>query len=91
MGVNSDKAAIHMVSAYATQRGLILGQVKTAKKSNEITAIPELLNTLHLKGCIVTIDTMGCQTKIAEKIIEQDADYVVDFDNTPKMRSLPVF
>lgn len=72
----SDKAAIHMVSAYATQTGLILGQVKTADKSNEITAIPELLNTLYLKGCIVTIDAMGCQTKIAKKIIEQEADYV---------------
>lgn len=73
----TDKAAIHRVSAYATQAGLLLAQVKTADKSNEITAIPELLNKLYLKGCIVTIDAMGCQTKIVEKIIEQEADYVL--------------
>ena len=70
------KAAIHMVSAWATANGLVLGQIKTADKSNEITAIPELLQMLEIKGCIVTIDAMGCQKAIAEKIVEKKADYV---------------
>jgi len=71
------KAAIHMVSAWASANRLILGQVKTDEKSNEITAIPELLKLLALKGCIVTIDAMGCQTSIAHQIIEQEGDYVL--------------
>jgi len=69
--------AIHMVSAWASQVGLSLGQVKTAEKSNEITAIPVLLEMLEIKGCIITIDAMGCQTDITEKIIEKKADYVL--------------
>jgi predicted transposase YbfD/YdcC len=73
----SDKAAIHMVSAWARENHLILGQVKTREKSNEITAIPELLDILAIKGCIVTIDAMGCQTEIAAQIVEQGADYVL--------------
>ena len=64
------KKAIHMVSAWATQNKLVLGQVKVNEKSNEITAIPELLEALYIKGCIITIDAMGCQKKIAEKIIK---------------------
>ena len=71
------KAAIHMVSAWACEAGLVLGQVKTEEKSNEITAIPELLQVLALEGCIVTIDAMGCQTEIAKLIIAQEADYVL--------------
>lgn len=71
------KAAIHMVSAWATQSRLVLGQVKTEEKSNEITAIPQLLAVLDLTGCIVTIDAMGCQTKIAEQIVAQGGDYVL--------------
>jgi predicted transposase YbfD/YdcC len=71
------KAAIHMVSAWATENRLVLGQVKTDEKSNEITAIPELLKVLAIKGCIVTIDAMGCQTEIAKLIIEAEADYVL--------------
>lgn len=71
------KAAIHMVSAWACETGLVLGQLKTDEKSNEITAIPELLQVLALEGCIVTIDAMGCQTEIAKLIIEQQADYVL--------------
>jgi predicted transposase YbfD/YdcC len=71
------KAAIYMVSAWAASNGLVLGQWKTDEKSNEITAIPELLSRLALQGCIVTIDAMGCQTKIAQQIIEQEADYVL--------------
>ncbi|MCI5221128.1 MAG: ISAs1 family transposase [Candidatus Electrothrix sp. AR4] len=72
----SGKAAIHMVSAWATKTKLVLGQVKTEEKSNEITAIPELLNLLDVSGCVVTIDAMGCQKKIAEQIIDQGGDYV---------------
>ena len=63
----SDKPAIHMVSAWACNNNLVLGQVKTEEKSNEITAIPELLETLNLKGNIATIDAMGCQKKIAKQ------------------------
>ena len=66
-----------MVSAWATQNHLVLGQVKVDEKSNEITAIPKLLEILDLKGCIVTIDAMGCQKEIATQIIEKDADYVL--------------
>jgi predicted transposase YbfD/YdcC len=71
------KAAIHMVSAWASANRLVLGQLKTDEKSNEITAIPELLKLLALKGCIVTIDAMGCQSEIAQLIIEGEGDYVL--------------
>lgn len=71
------KPAIHMVSAYASQYGLCMGQVSTDEKSNEITAIPELLINLDINGCSVTIDAMGCQTTIAEQIIDQGADYIL--------------
>lgn len=69
--------AIHMVSAWANQVGMSLGQVKTEVKSNEITAIQMLLDMLEIKGCIITIDAMGCQTGIAEKIVAKQADYVL--------------
>ncbi len=68
---------LHMVSAWAVDAGLALGQVKTNKKSNEITAIPELLELLDLNGAIVTIDAMGCQKQIAQKIVNKKADYVL--------------
>jgi predicted transposase YbfD/YdcC len=71
------KSAIHMVSAWAGTNNMVLGQVKTAEKSNEITAIPKLLSVLELKGCIVTIDAMGCQTEIAKQIKSAGADYVL--------------
>jgi predicted transposase YbfD/YdcC len=71
------KAAIDMVSAWASANHLVLGQVKVDEKSNEITAIPQLLQALEVAGCIVTIDAMGCHTKIAETIINQEADYVL--------------
>lgn len=71
------KTAIDMVSAWATANHLVLGQMKVDEKSNEITAIPQLLEVLEVSGCIVTIDAMGCQTEIAEKIIEQEAHYVL--------------
>lgn len=72
-----DQKAIHMVSAWASQNCLVLGQVKVDDKSNEITAIPALLRLLALQGCIVTIDAMGHQTAIASQIIEQGADYTL--------------
>ena len=71
------KGAIHMVSAWASQQSLTLGQVNTDEKSNEITAIPQLLEMLDLNGCIVTIDAMGCQREIAQQITEGGADYVL--------------
>jgi predicted transposase YbfD/YdcC len=75
------QAAIHLVSAFAHGLGLTLGQVKTAEKANEITAIPELLDALLLKGCLVTIDAMGCQKAIAAKIIQQESDYLLMVKN----------
>ena len=68
---------LRMVSAWAVENALVLGQVKTLEKSNEITAIPELLRVLELKGCIVTIDAMGCQKEIVAQIREQKADYCI--------------
>lgn len=82
--VLSNKSAIHMVSAFAAENCLVLGQRKIDDKSNEITAIPKLLETLFLKGCIVTIDAMGCQKNIAEKIIDQGADYVLSLKENHK-------
>jgi predicted transposase YbfD/YdcC len=71
------KAAIHMVSAFAARQRLVLGQVKVAEKSNEIVAIPALLDMLAIEGAIVSIDAMGCQRDIAEKIVAKKADYVL--------------
>jgi len=71
------KAAIHTVSAFAARQRLVLGQVKVAEKSNEIVAIPKLLDMLAIEGAIVTIDAMGCQRDIAQKIVEKKADYVL--------------
>ncbi|MGF1494922.1 MAG: ISAs1 family transposase [Microcoleaceae cyanobacterium] len=72
-----EKGAIHMVSAWASQNRLVLGQRKVDAKSNEITAIPELLKVLDIRGCIVTIDAMGTQKAIAQQIIQQGGDYVL--------------
>ena len=71
------QSAIHMVSAFAAENGVVLGQVKTYEKSNEITAIPDLLSKSEIKGAVVTIDAMGCQKAIAKKIIQKEADYVL--------------
>jgi len=71
------KAPIHMVSAFAARQRLVLGQVKVAEKANEIVAIPHLLDMLAIEGAIVTIDAMGCQRKIARKIVDKKADYVL--------------
>ncbi len=73
----SKKAPIHMVSAWANTNRMVLGQVKVDQKSNEITAIPYLLELLVLKGCIVTIDAMGCQKAIAQQIVDAQANYVL--------------
>ena len=75
--LNKDQSAKYVVSAWAESNGLVLGQLKVADKSNEITVVPELLRVLELSGCIVTLDAMGCQKKIAKEIIEADADYVL--------------
>ena len=80
------KSAIWMVSAWASANGVVLGQVKVAEKSNEITAIPRLLEILELTGCIVTIDAIGTQKEIAEIIIERGADYVLPVkENQPRL------
>lgn len=75
--VNQGGSIPYMVSAWASDNGLVLGQVKVDEKSNEITAVPELLHALKLKGAIVTLDAMGCQKDIAQNIIEQHANYVL--------------
>jgi predicted transposase YbfD/YdcC len=77
---------LHLVSAWASEYGLTLGQVATEEKSNEITAIPELLEQIDVKGAVVTIDAMGCQKEIAAKIVAQEGDYVLAVkDNQPKL------
>ncbi|MGZ8321846.1 MAG: ISAs1 family transposase [Rhodoplanes sp.] len=76
-GKKDARAAIHMVSAFATRQRLALGQVKVADKANEIVAIPKLLDLLALEGAVVTIDAIGCQRAIAEKILAKKADYVL--------------
>lgn len=83
---NSEQRAVHLVSAWAQARGLILGQVAAEEKSNEITAIPILLETLRLEGCIVTIDAMGCQKTIAKAIVEKGAHYQLSLkENQPTL------
>ncbi|WP_142785143.1 ISAs1 family transposase [Changchengzhania lutea] len=74
---NGKKSPFHMVSAWASKNNMVLGQVKVSEKSNEITAIPKLLELITVKGCVVTIDAMGCQKAIAETIIKQEADYIL--------------
>jgi predicted transposase YbfD/YdcC len=74
---SQSQGAISMVSAWATNNRLVLGQVKVDKKSNEIKAIPELIKVLSLRGCIVTIDAIGCQKEIVKLIAQQEADYII--------------
>ena len=77
---------LHLVSAWATSQNLLLGKIQTAEKSNEITAIPQLLKMVDLKGSIVTIDAMGCQSSIAQEIKDQGAEYVLNLkENQPKL------
>ena len=85
---DSRQSTIHMVSAFAAQNRLVLGQVKTDAKSNEITAIPELLAILDVKGCLVSIDAMGCQTAIASTIVKGGGDYLLAVKgNQPSLHS----
>lgn len=74
---STNKRPLHLVGAWAAKQNILLGQIKTEEKSNEIDAIPELLNLIDIEGATVTIDAMGCQKKIAEKIIEKNANYVL--------------
>jgi predicted transposase YbfD/YdcC len=76
--------ALHLVRAWATEQGVLLGQQRVDAKTNEITAIPDVLAMLALKGCIVTIDAMGCQTDIAAQIRKQEADYVLALKENQK-------
>lgn len=78
------KTATHIVSAWADKNELILGQIKVEEKSNEITAIPKLLDALLLKGCVITIDAMGCQKSIAKKIVTKNADYILSVKENQK-------
>jgi predicted transposase YbfD/YdcC len=78
------KSALHLVSAWATQHGVVLGQVATADHSNEITAIPKLLQVLDVRGAVVTIDAMGCQKEIASQVRSQGADYVLAVKDNQK-------
>jgi len=83
---SNHKNAIHLVSAWATANHLVLGQQKVDEKSNEITAIPELLRLLDINGCIITIDAMGCQTEIAKQIIDQEGEYLLTVkENQPHL------
>lgn len=83
----SGQPALHTVSAYLSEAGLVLGEVKTLDKSNEITAIPELLRLLDLRDATVTIDAMGCQTEIAKTIVDGGGDYLLAVkDNQPTLR-----
>ena len=84
------KHPLHIVSAWASEHGMLLGQVRTAEKSNEITAIPQLLQLLSLEGCIVTIDAMGCQKAIAKNITSSKADYVLSLKSNHRHLSFSV-
>lgn len=80
-------AALHIVSAWASEDGIALGQVATDEKSNEITAIPQLLEQIELADTLITIDAMGCQKEIAQQIVDGDGDFVIAVkDNQPKLR-----
>lgn len=84
---SAEKHPLHMVSAWANENQLVLGQISTDEKSNEITAVPQLLEVLDLKGCIVTADAMSCQKTITAKIAEKQADYVLGLkENQPNLK-----
>ena len=86
---DGDAPPVHMVSAYSTGLGLVLGQEKVAGKSNELSALPELLEALHLKGLLVSIDAQGCQRDIAAKIIAKGGDYLLAVKgNQPRLHQL---
>jgi len=74
---DGEQKAVHLVSAFSTELGIAFGQERVGDKSNEITAIPELLEALYIKGCLISIDAMGCQKEIAEQIVAKDGDYLL--------------
>lgn len=74
---NDKQSAIHMVTAFATHNGMVLSQLRTEDKSNEVTAIPALLKLLDIKGCLISIDAIGCQTQIASTILNNGGDYLL--------------
>jgi hypothetical protein len=83
---SDERKAIHIVSAWADELGLVLGQIQTAEKSNEITAMPALLEALDISGCIITIDAMGCQKTIAQAVTAQHGDYTLALkENHPEV------
>lgn len=83
----NEKSALHMISAWSSNASVVMGQLKSDGKSNEITSVPELLKLLHLKGCVVTLDAMNCQKKTAEQIIKQQGDYLFCLkDNHPDLK-----
>ena len=84
---DEDQPPLHLVNAFAAQASLVLGQQATSEKSNEKTAIPELPQTLALKGCIVTLDALGTQASIAEQIQAREADYVLAVKDNQRLRS----
>ena len=87
-GASSAAQKVHMVSAWLSESGLCLGQLRTNEKSNEITTIPELLDMLDISGCVVTIDAMGCQKEIAKKICSKKGDYILAVkENQPTLLS----
>jgi len=84
----SGKSALHMVSAWGCEQRLVLGQIATDAKSNEITAVPKLLKMLSLEGCTVTVDALNCQRAIAQQIVDQGGDYVLALkDNQPTLHA----
>lgn len=88
-GTDGKKNLVHMVSAWSSENGLVLGQIKTEEKSNEITAIPCLLELINMEGAVITIDAMGCQKAIASKIIEKKGDYVLALkENQPGLNKV---
>ncbi len=87
---SNGKKALHIVNAYSCANGLTLGQIKVANKSNEITAIPELLKALSIKGATITIDAMGCQREIAEAIINEQAEYILAVKGNQKELYEPI-
>ena len=80
-GKDGSKSIIHMVSAWSNANNMVLAQTKVDDKTNEITAIPQLLDVLMIKGCIITIDAMGCQKEIADKIIDKEGHYILAVKN----------
>jgi predicted transposase YbfD/YdcC len=83
---SNDDPMLHLVSAWDSTRGVVLGQIKTKAKSNEITAIPALIDSLDVQGATISIDAMGCQHAIVDKIIEKKADYVIAVkENQPSL------